>query len=59
MYLDNLSNVYNTYMPRLVFGMMDDPAAYVAEFRQQLQAAGIDDIIACKQEQLNAWADAR
>ena len=53
MYLDNLSNVYNTYMPRIVFGMMDDPEAYVAEFRAQLKAAGIDMCMQEIQRQLN------
>ena len=54
MYLDNLSNVYNTYMPRIVFGMMDDPEAYVAEFRAQLKAAGIDICMQEIQRQLAA-----
>lgn len=54
MYLDNLSNVYNTYMPRIVFGMVDDPAAYVAEFREQLKAAGIDICMEEIQKQINA-----
>ena len=54
MYLDNLSNVYNTYMPRIVFGMMDDPAAYVAEFRQQLQNAGIEICMTEIQNQITA-----
>jgi len=54
MYLDNLSNVYNTYMPRIVFGMVDDPAAFVAEFRQQLQAAGIEICMTEIQNQINA-----
>ena len=53
MYLDNLSNVYNTYMPRIVFGLMDDPAAFVAEFREQLQAAGIEIVMEEVQRQIN------
>lgn len=53
MYLDNLSNVYNTYMPRIVFGMVDDPAAYVAEFRQKLKEAGIDICMEEIQRQIN------
>ena len=53
MYLDNLSNVYNTYMPRIVFGMMEDPEAYVAEFRAQLKAAGIEMCMQEIQRQLN------
>ena len=54
MYLDNLSNVYNTYMPRIVFGMVDDPAAYVAEFREKLQKAGIEIVMQEIQRQINA-----
>ena len=52
-YLDNLSNVYNTYMPRIVFGMNDDPEAEVAEFRQQLQNAGIEEVMQEVQRQIN------
>ena len=52
--MDNLSTVYNTYMPRIVFGMVDDPAAYVAEFRQQLTAAGIDICMEEIQRQIDA-----
>ena len=44
----------STYMPRIVFGMMDDPAAYVAEFRQQLQNAGIEICMTEIQNQINA-----
>ena len=54
MYLDNISNVYNTYMPRIVFGMVDDPEAYVAEFRAQLEAAGIEVAMEEVQRQLDA-----
>ena len=54
MYLDNLSNVYNTYMPRIVFGLVDDPAAFVAEFRQQMQDAGIEIVMEEVQRQINA-----
>ena len=53
-YLDNISNVYNTYMPRIVFGLMDDPEAYVAEFRTQLQNAGIETVMEEIQNQLDA-----
>ncbi|MBR6706826.1 MAG: DUF3502 domain-containing protein, partial [Clostridia bacterium] len=52
--MDNLSNVYNTYMPRIVFGMNDDPEALVAEFRQALQDAGIEMVMEEVQNQLNA-----
>ena len=53
-FMDNLSNVYNTYMPRIVFGMNDDPEALVAEFRQALQDAGIEMVMEEVQNQLNA-----
>ena len=52
--MDNLSNVYNTYMPRIVFGMNDDPDALVAEFRQALQDAGIEMVMEEVQGQLDA-----
>ena len=52
--MDNLSNVYNTYMPRIVFGMNDDPEALVAEFRQQLKDAGIEMVMTEIQSQLDA-----
>ena len=52
--LDNLSNVYNTYMPLICFGMTDDPEATVADFRQQLQDAGIETVMAEVQSQLDA-----
>jgi hypothetical protein len=53
-FMDNLSNVYNTYMPRIVFGMNDDPEALVAEFRQALQDAGIEMVMAEIQSQMDA-----
>ena len=53
-FMDNLSNVYNTYMPRIVFGMNDDPEALVAEFRQALQDAGIEMVMTEIQGQLDA-----
>lgn len=54
MYLDNLSNVYNSYMPRIIFGMTEDPAALVAEFRQALADAGIEVCMTEIQNQINA-----
>jgi hypothetical protein len=50
--LDNLSNIYNTYMPRIVFGKMDDPESYVAEFREQLKMAGYETCMAEVESQL-------
>ncbi len=51
--LDNLTNVYNTYMPVIVFGKADDPVAYVAEFRQALQDAGIETVMTEVQRQID------
>ena len=52
--LDNISNLYNTYMPQIVFGKAADPEAYVAEFRAQLEAAGIETVMTELQAQLDA-----
>lgn len=52
--LDNLSNIYNTYMPQIIFGKAEDPEAYVAEFRQQLKAAGYERCLEEIQGQLDA-----
>ncbi|HPF87587.1 MAG TPA: ABC transporter substrate-binding protein [Candidatus Limiplasma sp.] len=52
--MDNISNVYNTYMPVITFGKDDDPEAYVAEFRQALIDAGIEDVMAEVQRQIDA-----
>lgn len=51
--LDNLSNIYNTYMPQIVFGKAEDPEAYVAEFREQLKAAGYERCLEEVQRQLD------
>jgi putative aldouronate transport system substrate-binding protein len=52
--LDNITNVYNTYMPVITFGKADDPVAYVAEFRQALLDAGIEKVMADVQGQIDA-----
>ncbi|MDR2657099.1 MAG: ABC transporter substrate-binding protein, partial [Oscillospiraceae bacterium] len=52
--LDNLSNLYNTYMPQIVFGKQADPEAYVAEFRAQLKAAGYERCLEEVERQLAA-----
>ena len=52
-YIDNLSNVYNTYMPQIVFGMeQSEPEAFVEEFRNALKAAGYETVMAEIQRQL-------
>jgi hypothetical protein len=52
--LDNLTNIFNTYMPQIVFGKQADPEAYVAEFRTQLKSAGYEEVIAEVERQLAA-----
>ena len=52
--LDALSNIWNTYVPRLAFGKFDDPDAFVAEFRSQLVAAGYERVIDEVERQLAA-----
>ena len=52
--LDNLSNVWNTYIPQIAFGKCADPEAYVAEFRKALQAAGYEAVLAEVQAQIDA-----
>lgn len=51
--LDNLSNVYNTYVPVIAYGKMDDPEAYIAEFRDALKAAGLERAMEEVQAQLD------
>lgn len=51
-YLDNLSNVYTTYMAQIAFGKQADPEAYVAEFRQALKDAGYEECLAEVQKQI-------
>ena len=53
-YINNLSNVYSTYMPRIAFGKCDDPAAFVAEFRQALKDAGYEECLTEVESQIHA-----
>ncbi|GHU78226.1 hypothetical protein FACS189462_2340 [Spirochaetia bacterium] len=52
--LDNLSNVWNTYMPRIAFGKFTNAEQYVAEFRAALKNAGYEQVIANVEAQLAA-----
>jgi hypothetical protein len=52
--ISNLNNIYSTYMLQIVFGKASDPAAYVAEFREQLKNAGYEKVAAEVQSQLSA-----
>ena len=53
--LSNISDVWSNYMGRICYGKMDDPEAYVAEFRDALRKAGIEKVIASLQAQLDAF----
>ncbi len=53
--LANISDVWANYMARICYGKVNDPAAYVAEFRSALKKAGIDIVIAELQRQLDEF----
>ncbi len=53
--LENISDVWANYMARICYGKMDNPEAYVAEFRAALKKAGIEDIMTELQKQLDAF----
>lgn len=50
----SVNNVFNQYAPSIGAGTVD-PEEYIPKFVADLEAAGINDIIAAKQEQLDAW----
>ena len=50
-----VANVISQYLPGLVCGSVD-PDVDIPEFISALNDAGLPDIIAAKQEQLDAWA---
>ena len=49
------SSVYSEYQKQLAFGGVDDLKASIKEFNDKLYAAGLQDIMDAKQEQLDAW----
>ena len=51
-----LTNVYSEYSHQLELGFLD-PEKGIPELVDRLKAAGLEDYIAHKQEQLNAWAE--
>jgi putative aldouronate transport system substrate-binding protein len=53
--LSACTNVVSQYKNPIASGAVNDYDATVAEFREALKAAGIDEIIAAKQEQLDAF----
>lgn len=50
----SVNSVFNQYAPSIGSGTVD-PEEYIPKFIKDLETAGIDDIIAAKQEQLDAW----
>lgn len=53
-----VTNVIDQYLPGLLCGSVD-PATEIPVFLQRLDEAGMNDIIAAKQTQLDAWAAAK
>ncbi|HPW42148.1 MAG TPA: DUF3502 domain-containing protein, partial [Bacillota bacterium] len=51
-----VNNLWDKYVPALETGSID-PEVNVPKFLEELKAAGIDKVIAEKQEQLNEWAE--
>lgn len=52
-----VNNVIDQYLPGLRCGSLD-PETELSKFQQSLKDAGIDEIIAEKQKQLDAWSAA-
>ena len=52
-----LQGVYDEYANQLLYGFLD-PVEGTAEFNDKLRAAGLDEYIAEKQRQLDAWFEA-
>lgn len=55
--LTALTNVYDEYAKQLLYGFVE-PEAGIAEMEAKLEAAGLEEYIAAKQEALNEWAEA-
>lgn len=53
--LENISDVQSNYMNRISYGKVDDPVAFVAEYRSALKKAGIEDVIKEVQRQLDEF----
>ena len=50
-----VANVINQYLPGLMCGSVD-PETEIPKFVEALEGAGYKDILAAKQEQLDAWS---
>ena len=53
-----VNNVANSMLPAISLGMAGDPVKAVADFRSQLESAGIAKVIAEVQTQVDAWKTA-
>lgn len=51
--IDNMNDVFANYMPRICYGKFDNAEAIVKEFRAALKAAGIENVIAEIQRQID------
>lgn len=52
-----LANVLSKYMPQLAFGQTDDPKATVDQMREELKAAGYDEVKESIQKDLDAFIE--
>lgn len=53
--ITSVTNVYSEYQMGIEYGFVD-PTVAIPEMNDKMMAAGLDKIIAAKQEQLDAWA---
>ena len=51
----NASNVFNAQMPMIAMGRAGDPQAAVEQIRNALRAAGLEEVVAEVNRQLEAW----
>ncbi len=53
--LENISDVQANYMTRIAYGKFDNAEKFVAEYREALKKAGINDVITEVQKQVDAF----
>lgn len=51
-----LDNVYNKYVPSIISGTVD-PESYIPKLIEDMETAGLENIIEAKQEQFDAWLE--
>ncbi|MEV0949639.1 extracellular solute-binding protein [Promicromonospora sp. NPDC050249] len=56
-YLAAMGGVLSEYIPQLQYGKFDDPAAAIADMREELEAAGYNEARDAIQADLDAWAE--